>query len=196
MREEVSKMGLAATILYQQFETNEDGRFTHVHGVEDGEAIEKVLFPQDAIPTNYMFDVVSMSPNTNPHAEQQKAIVVNQMVTSYWAFVLRVVQTVESNPNLGPIAQEVAMQSIKSMTHSFKKFLEASNEDDIERFIAQLGESGGANDPNQLDAAGQAAAGALQGGGNVPTEGPVGRVGTGAEIGTVMAPAGGGAFIN
>jgi len=139
--------------------------------------------------------VVSMSPNTNPQAEQQKAIVVNQMVTSYWAFVLRVVQTVESNPQIGPMAKEVAIQSIKSMTYSFKKFLEASNEDDIERFIAQLNGAGGANDPAQLDAVGGAAQSALGGGGAVPGAGPVGRVGSGAEVGTVVAPQGGGAFV-
>ena len=142
-----------------------------------------------------MFDVAAMSPNSNPDVEQRKAVVTNQMVTSYWAFVLRVVQTVESNPNLGPVAQEMAIQSIKSMTHSFKKFLEASNEDDIERFIAQLNESGGANDPAQFDAI-AGAAGEIAGGlGNVQAAGPVGGSGAGTQAGAVVAPAGGGVLI-
>ena len=195
MRDCISRMGLAATILYQQFETNEDGRLRSIHGEEDAEALENIIFPQEPIPTNYMFDVAAMSPNSNPDAEQRKAVVTNQMVTSYWAFVLRVVQTVEANPNIGPVAQEMAIQSIKSMTHSFKKFLEASNEDDIERFIAQLNESGGANDPNQFDAI-AGAAGEIAGGlGNVQAAGPVGGSGAGTQAGAIVAPAGGGVLI-
>lgn len=199
MRETISRMGEAATILYQQFETNDDGKFERVHGAQDAEAITEIIFPNEPIPQNYLFDVSSMSPNNNPDTEMKKAVIVNQVTNDYWAFVLRVVQTMEANPNLGPMAKATALQSIEAKTEVYKKFLEASNEDDIHKFIAKLNEPGGANDPAQLAQMAQQALG-QQGGppggaGPVPAAGPMEGPGTSPEGGTIVAPAGGGVLL-
>jgi len=195
MRETVASMGMAATILYQQFETDEDNKFTRVHGQEDADLIKQIIFPAEPIPANYLFEVVAMSPNSNPDSEQQRAVVINQMTNDYWAFVLRIVQTVESNPNLGPLGQEMALQSIRSKTQVYRKFLEASNEDDIERFIAQLNEPGGPNNPDQIAAIGAQASAVIGGGGSLPAAGPVAGAGGGTQTGAVVSPAGGGTLL-
>lgn len=196
MRQRVSEIGRDIAVLYQQFETNEDGKFQAVHGIPDGDSLEEMLYPEEPIPVNYAFDVVAMSPNSNPDVEMKRAVTINQMTNDYWAFVLRVVQQVEQSGQMqgavGPQLQQMAVKAIESKTEVFKKFLEASNVDDIKKFIAELRD---ANGPEQLNGAIEGARELAGGSGSVPSAGSLGGIGEGAESGAIVTPAGGGVLL-
>ena len=137
IRMQISRMGEAAASMYQQFETNEDGRLQRVLGDKDAAKVESFLFPVDPISTVMNFDVVAMNESTNPQAEMAKAVTVTQMNTNYWAFVLRATQVMQQAAQ-NPLVLQMAVKSIEAQTKAHMRFLEASDVDDIESFVIEL----------------------------------------------------------
>jgi hypothetical protein len=154
VRLQYGRMGEAIAALYQQFETNEDGRLERILGVGDAKSIESFMFPTDPMFGNITFDMVAYSENFNPDTEMQRAVLVSQMNTNYWAFVMRVMQSIAQIPQMqAPPALQAAMlkgaiQSIKGQTKAHLRFLEAGDVDDLEQFVFQLeqNEQAGGND--------------------------------------------------
>jgi hypothetical protein len=174
IRLQYSRLGEAVAALYQQFETNEDGRLERVLGVGDAKQVERFIFPTDPMFGNITFDMVAYSENFNPDTEMKRAVLVSQMNTNYWSFVLRVMQTIGQIPQMqAPPALQAAMlkgaiQSIKGQTKAHLRFLEAGDVDDLEQFVFQLEQNENPDDMRQ--AAGgleeiAAARGGVQGGG-------------------------------
>ena len=161
IRRQLSRMGEAIAILNQQFETDEDGKIARVLGPEDGQRVSSFLFPQEPIPGNYIFDIVALSPQSNPDAEMSRAVQVGQMNQLYWGQVIQGVQIME-NPKVGPMVKQAWLKYIDSMTNTYMRFLESANVDEIEKFTLNLraaqqqgaqqlrsvnGDPGGANGP-------------------------------------------------
>jgi hypothetical protein len=188
IRMQISRMGEAAASMYQQFETNEDGRIQRVLGDRDAAKVEEFLFPTDPISSVMNFDVVAMNESTNPQAEMAKAVTVTQMNTNYWAFVLRATQVMQQSAQ-NPLVLEMAVKSIEAQTKAHMRFLEASDVDDIESFVLELNrgiEQGTAQLQAAAGGLGELAAGngAVQGQGAVDGgAGPNGR-------GSLVAPGG------
>jgi hypothetical protein len=188
IRMQISRMGEAAASMYQQFETNEDGRIQRVLGDRDAAKVEEFLFPTDPISSVMNFDVVAMNESTNPQAEMAKAVTVTQMNTNYWAFVLRATQVMQQSAQ-NPLVLEMAVKSIEAQTKAHMRFLEASDVDDIEAFVLELNrgiEQGTAQLQAAAGGLGELAAGngAVQGQGAVDGgAGPNGR-------GSLVAPGG------
>lgn len=151
VRLQYGRMGEAIAALYQQFETNEDGRLERVLGVGDAKQVERFIFPTDPMFGNITFDMVAYSENFNPDTEMKRAVLVTQMNTNYWGFVLRVMQSIAQIPQMqAPPALQAAMlkgaiQSIKGQTKAHLRFLEAGDVDDLEQFVFQLEQNEGAN---------------------------------------------------
>lgn len=137
LRIQLSRVGQFAATLYQQFEMDEDGRLRRIFGDRDAADLQEWLFPTEPIVGNIEFDVASMSQLHSPQAEMNRAIQVTQMNTNYWAFVLRALQVIQQGAN-NPLLVQMATKSISAQTEAHMKFLEASDVDDIEKFVAQL----------------------------------------------------------
>jgi hypothetical protein len=133
-------MGEAIASLYQQFETNEDGKLQRVCGDEDAGRIQEFLFPQDPVSGTLMFDVTSMSEKSNPQDDMNRAILVSQMNQNYWLSVTRAVGFLE-NPQVGPLVKQTIIEAIRAGTKSHLKFLEAGDVDDLERYVLSLAEN-------------------------------------------------------
>ena len=141
IRVQVSKMGEAAAALYQQFETNEDGRLERILGDEDAGRVSEFLFPTDSLVGNMKFDVVGMNENTNPQAEINKIIQLRQSNVNYWAFLGQAAQALAQARGAGPALADIAAlmeQSIKAQTAFEERILAAGGIDDPERFVAEL----------------------------------------------------------
>jgi hypothetical protein len=188
LRERVSRMGEAAAILYQQFETNEDGKLQRVFGEQDAAAIEQFMFPTEPIPGNYEFDVLALSRTSNPDTEMRRAVTIGQVNTNYWAFVIQGAQVLES-PQVGPVVKKLWVDAIESQTNVYERFLAASNVDDMEKFIAELREVGIDSQRAFQQFAGQARE-LAQGPGAVQAAGPAGGANGRAAGGAGPLPAG------
>jgi hypothetical protein len=196
VRLQYGRLGEAIAALYQQFDTNEDGRLERVLGVGDAKQVEKFIFPTDPMFGNITFDMVAYSENFNPDTEMKRAVLVSQMNTNYWAFVMRVMQSIAQIPQMqAPPALAAAMfkgaiQSIKGQTKAHLRFLEAGDVDDLEQFVFQLERNEDASSGDIREATGglteiAAARGGVQGepmgapGGMAPSgaPGPFGSLG-------------------
>jgi hypothetical protein len=144
LRIQYSRMGEFIASLYQQFGLNKDGTLQRTFGLVDAKDIESWMFPTDPIIGNATFDLVAVSENLNPDTEMRRAVLVTQMNTNYWAFVLRAFQSMaqvpqlQAPPQLKQILFQGAIQSIQAQTKAHLRFLEAGDVDDIERFVLQL----------------------------------------------------------
>jgi hypothetical protein len=160
IRLQYSRLGEACAALYQQFETNEDGRLQRVLGVSDAQNVEEFMFPTDPMFGNITFDMIAYSENMNPDTEMKRAVLVSQMNTNYWAFVLRVIQSIaqipqmQVPPELKKAMFQGAVQSIKGQTKAHLRFLEAGDVDDLEQFVFQLERNEGQNSGDIRQAAG------------------------------------------
>ena len=179
LREQVSRMGMAWAILTQQFETNEDGKLQRVFGATDAADIEDMLFPTEPIPLHYLFDVAAMSETLNPDTEMRRAVVVDQMSTAFWSFVLQGVQNIVQLPPGHPFAQAWTT-AIDAKKNAFTRFLEAANIDDIERFTGELKQAVAGGAPEQLNRAAGLARELGAGAGAVQGAGPAGSLAPGA----------------
>ena len=181
IQHEVARMGQALAVLYQQFDTNEDGYLQRVFGEGDAADIEEFLFPQEPIPGNYMFDVVAFSGSFNPDVQMRRAITVGQAHMQYWSFVLQGAQAIES-PQLGPVVKTSWVRAIEGATKTYERFLEASDIDDMEKFLAEIDKLGQYTAESLRQFAGQAGElAATRGGVQEPgMAGPPGNVPGGA----------------
>jgi hypothetical protein len=185
IRGQMGRLGESIASLYQQFETNDDGKLARVLGDRDARDVSQYYFPTDPIVGNIHFDVVAMNEATNPDAEMQRAILVEQMNTNYWAKVLKVLPALES-PQVGPMVKKAILASIEAGTRAHVRFLEASNVDDIERLTLEArraAESDGA-------AMGAFASGLREvaGGSGVLPKPPMGQLPVGPGMGAPEAP--------
>jgi hypothetical protein len=153
LRDGMSNMGMAWAVLTQQFETDEDGRLTRTFGESDAKDIRDLLiYPTEPIPLNYLFNIAAMSETQNPDTEMRRAVVVDQMSTAFWSFVLQGIQVLES-PQAGPAMKQGWMRAIESKKSSYERFLEAAAIDDIERFTGELRGAVNSGAQDQLNAA-------------------------------------------
>jgi hypothetical protein len=147
VKSQYGRMGEAIASMYQQFETNEDGKLQRVLGEVDAGRVEEFLFPTDPVSGSLMFDVSAMSGKNNPDEDMKRAILVSQMNQNYWLAVVRGLSFLE-NPQVGPLVKQGVIEAIKAGTKSHLKFLEAGDVDDLERYVLTLAENekAGAND--------------------------------------------------
>jgi hypothetical protein len=139
IRTQYSRIGEAIASLYQQFETNEDGKLQRVLGVEDASRVEEFLFPTDPVSGSLMFDVAAMSGSNTPEAEMKKSILISQMNTNYWMQIAQAMAMVE-NPQTPPMTKKVILEGIRAATKSHLRFLESGDVDDLERYVLSLAE--------------------------------------------------------
>lgn len=139
LRLQVSRMGEAVASLYQQFETNADGRLQRVLGMGDAQKVEEFLFPTDPVGSVMSFDVVAMNESLNPQGEMQRALAVTQANTGYWAFVAQIMNVVKQAAAQGDqLSIAMAQKAIEAQTKAHMRFLEAGDVDDIESFVLQI----------------------------------------------------------
>lgn len=142
-RKGMSQVGEDILTLYQQFDTDENGRLTRIHGAEDAEKMRAFFFPQDPegflepVAGNLNMDIFALSETLNPDAERQRTIVVSQMTQNYFANLTRLTMLM-ADPRVDPLTKQVALQSMQSLTESQKRFLESSDIDDIESYIMKV----------------------------------------------------------
>jgi hypothetical protein len=137
IRAQYSRIGEAIASLYQQFETNEDGKLQRVLGQADAGRVETFLFPTDPISGTLAFDVAAMAGSNTPDAEMKRAILVSQMNQNYWLTLIQGL-TIMENPQTPPMAKKAIMEGIRAGTKSHMRFLEAGDVDDLERYVFSL----------------------------------------------------------
>jgi hypothetical protein len=213
MREQLSRIGEYAATLYQQFDTDPEGRLVRNFG-EGGKRIQAFLFPtQDTIPGNIDFDIVAMSETENPESQIKRALLVSQATQNYFATLFKVLE-IFKNPQMGndPDIRQLVMKTIKTFGTTQQKFLEAAEFDEARDAIFAIQEQGADNAQalNSLtQLLGRVAPGAgggqpgAAGAGPAAAGGPGGTVGGGQAIGgpgsanqpqlPAMATVGGGA---
>jgi hypothetical protein len=172
LREPMSRMGEAIASLYQQFETNEDGRLQRALGDVDAARVEEFLFPVDSpVIGNLEFDICSLNQTMNPEAEAGRAAQLSQLNVQYWGFVMQAVQVMQQAMQAGiPEVAQLAAQSIKAQTKFQEKLLEAGNVDEVEQFVAKI-RNGLREDQSQLFALADRVGGMGEAGGAVPQPG-------------------------
>ena len=141
-----SRVGMDVATLYQQYEMNEDGKIQRALGPADGDRLQEWLFPNNQpIIGNLELDIHALSETHNPDAERQKAIMVDQMSSNYWAKLLKGLELL-ANPQ---VAENKALsggilKSMEAASESMKNFLETSDVDETEKYLfdlRQLGQS-------------------------------------------------------
>ena len=140
IRLQYSRLGEGVATLYQQFETNEDGKLQRVLGVGDAAKVEEFLFPTGPISGILNFDVTALSEANSPDSEMKKAVLISQMNQNYWIAIIRGLSFLE-NPQVGPIVKEGVMAAIKAGTQAHLRFLEAGDVDDLEKFVLGLADN-------------------------------------------------------
>ena len=189
LRLQYSRLGGDILSLYQQFETDKEGKIFRAMGQKDGERISTFLFPEDPISASMTFDVQALSNNNNPQEEMQRALFVSQMVQTYWMSVVKAVSLLE-NPQVGEITRKAIIEGIKANTQSHIRFLESGDVDDIERYVLSLADDAQAG-PEDLARASQRAQEIAKAGAGAQNPGVGGGVG-GALGGAAGAPRAGG----
>lgn len=145
IREQVSRMGEAVAMLYQQFETNDNMKIERVLGGGDAARVNEFLFPTDPLIALARFDVVAMSERENPETEIQRMIQLRQSNMNYWAFLGNVTSALVQARQAGlQDIEALMMQTIKAQSLFEARVLEIGGIDDTERFIAQFGGQPGA----------------------------------------------------
>ena len=152
--------------LYQQFETDSDGKLERVLGPVDADMASRIIFPTDqTIAGNIQFDLRAMSDTLNPEEERNKALFVQQVTSDYYARVLQGLQVALNATQFGdhPIAKmivEAAMTSIGAFTASYSRVLENSSVDEVEKFVFDIK---GASNARQQAGAIREAGGTIEG---------------------------------
>ena len=146
IRRQLSRFGEDVATLYQQFETNIDGKLQRVLGDMDAEMVEKWLIPRDrSIRGNIQFDLKSVNETLNPEEERSRALFVSQVTADYYSRVLQAIEVVAKATNEGiPPMAAAAAKSIEALTESYTRILEASDVDNIRKFAFELGEANSA----------------------------------------------------
>lgn len=138
IRQQTSHIGEDIASMFQQYETDEEGRLTAIHGEADAEAIRSIILnPDIPISGAVQFDLHSMSEQLNPETAFQQAITTNQVVDNYWTRALNMLQVL-TNPQAPPPLKKGAMDALKAATASMKRALISIDIDDVEEFIMEL----------------------------------------------------------
>lgn len=175
VRQQLSTAAEWLLSMYQQYELSDTSRLVSKLGPKDAARLATLT------PENLTFDAYALSESVNPDADRNAAITLTQVTTNYYGFVMRTLSLI-GNPQVAavPGVKEAGIKSIEAMTESYKRILQASDVDEIDKFILQLKESQGADAAaigqfGQL-AADRAAAGAggqgAPGAGAVPLQQP------------------------
>jgi hypothetical protein len=171
VRRQLGRLGEDIASLYQQFPTDAE-RVVRAMGQEDGAKVVAWLDGQTPIFGNVEFDLHALSDIHNPQAEQQKAILLDQVTANYFAKVFQTIQLIET-PQTGPLTKQAALKALDALTKSFTRVLEASDVDEVRDFVLKLQESN--NDPRVIQELGQSVLGTLgEAAGGVPVSGVVG----------------------
>jgi hypothetical protein len=130
----------------QQYETDDSGKITRVLGDIDGLEVEKLIFPQDPIPMHMKFSIKGLSGHDNPDAEMQKQALVHAQAREYWGDVIKVNESMtqlmaNTVPQFQPVLLEAYTQSLKGITKTFKRILDAADIDDVEDFILSINDN-------------------------------------------------------
>jgi hypothetical protein len=140
IQRQIGRVGNDILTMYQFFEKDPEGKISQALGPRDADDAMKVLFPRDqSIHGNLHMDLHALSSTHNPDQERQKAIAVDQIVTNYFAKILQAVQVL-SNPQVQqmPMLQAATTKAIEAYTESMRSFLDASDIDEIEKFVFEL----------------------------------------------------------
>lgn len=137
-RQSLSLSGEWAAALYQQHDLGDGSKLAARMGPADAERLRQLVISPELI----RFSLHSMSEAVNADQERQTAIMVTQMSANYYSFVLRMLSIVE-NPQAAqlPLTREAALKAIDSYTHTYTRFLNASDIDEVDRFLLQMKES-------------------------------------------------------
>jgi len=192
LQQELSRLGEAIAVLNQQFEDNSDGMLERVLGPGDAASVGEYLFPEEPIPGNYWFSVAALSRTENPDAVQRRTLMTAQAYQNYGTLVAQGAMILE-NPQAGPAVKKTWVQLMQGYGELLSRFLDASNVDDVERFVVDFQaiarEAAAAAQAGALGGAGGPAGG---GGGAVTGAGSAVGTGNGAARGAgVFAPGGG-----
>lgn len=137
IRQVIGKLGIDLATLYQQLEMD-GGKIVRAVGMEDGRKIAQWMFPANApIVGNIELDLAAVSETMNPAAESQKAQAIFQLTANYYALVTQYLQIV-ANPQVPEALAMAMLQGLFALQKSYKKILEASDEDDIKSFVLDL----------------------------------------------------------
>lgn len=141
IRREMSRLGVDIATLYQQHEVDAD-KIRRAIGDEDGAKVTEWMFPGDQpLHGNLELDLRAISDVSNPEAEFQRAMIVDQLSSNYFSRILQAL-TVAGNPQAPPVVKGAAMRSIEAMTTSFTRVLEAAEVDEIEEFLFRINQGG------------------------------------------------------
>lgn len=151
--------------MYQQFDMGPQGRLAAKLGVEDAARLAELAVS----PESFIFDAHALSESVNPEGERNAAIAISQVTSNYYGFALRMLSLTQQVPGVA----KVAMRAIEAMTESYKRILEASDVDEIDRFILQIKQAG-AQDAQSLTQFEDFVRGQLGTGGAQPGEGAAG----------------------
>ncbi len=187
MRLQYSRLGEGILSLYQQFETDEDGKLKRILGDKDAARVEQFVFPEEPVSSSIEFDVLALSNQNNPQEEIQKALLVSQMNQNYW---LQLIQAMRLLPQADQITKEVILRAIKSGTNAHLRFLEAADIDDLERYVFPLADEETATRGELDQAVGRAEEIARSRG--APQQPGLGNVGPGNGNGAIPPPRAGG----
>lgn len=137
-RQALSQGGEWAAALYQQHDLGDDGKLAARMGEADAERLRQLVISPESI----RFSLHSMSDAVNMDQERQSAIMVTQMSANYYSFVLRMLSIIE-NPQTAslPLTRDAAMKAIESYTHSFTRFLNSAEIDEVDEFLISMKEN-------------------------------------------------------
>ena len=166
IRRAIGRMFLDKATLYQQLETNEEGKIERAMGERDSVVIKKWIFPTDTpIQGNLEIDLAAVDEVMNPQVEQQKALLTFQATANFYAVVMQQMQ-IAANPQLPPAVRSVGLKAIEGLSQAFEKILETNDIDSLEAFTFDIGKlaaglaaGGGQPSPQAPGGAGQPAVG-------------------------------------
>lgn len=152
-RRELSKLIADAMTMYQSFEADEEGRIERIMGAgPDSVAVKEFLLPpRDSTPINVgvEFDLLAMSPTSNPETEGRRAIQANQATLQNAANLLPMIANLESGQG-GPMVQEALKSVVRTLSETHKMLLQALGVDEIEKFTFDVDELLGEGNAQRL----------------------------------------------
>jgi hypothetical protein len=145
MRHRLSQIGEDIATLFQQYETDDDGRITAAVGFADAEVIKNLVLPMDQpFSGNVHFDVSALSEATSPEAERAKVVLEDQMLTNYYAHLLGAAQILQTPAGQDPFVQEIVRTAIRGKTLTMQRFLATTNYDNVKEVLIELEQNRGA----------------------------------------------------
>ena len=131
VRQQLSEGGNWILALYQQHGLGEESRLRAKLGEKDAALLQDLLLGPDTI----RFDVHAMSEATNPDVERNAMVLVDQVTSNYYAFVLRMIG-MTGDPKLAQIPgfQEAISKAIQDKSRMLTRILETTSIDDPEAF--------------------------------------------------------------